>query len=95
MTDTSFALAPLRLVAAAALLAGSVAYAVAQGTPLERGRYLVTTVMACGNCHTPKDATGKAVPGKELAGGGIGFDIPPFAGLAANITPDKETDIGA
>ena len=95
MTDTSFALAPLRLVAAAALLAGSVASAVAQGTPLERGRYLVTTVMACGNCHTPKDATGKAVPGKELAGGGIGFDIPPFAGLAANITPDKETGIGA
>ena len=95
MTDTSFPIAPLRLVAAAALLAGSGACAVAQGTPLERGRYLVTTVMACGNCHTPKDAAGKAIAGQELAGGGIGFDIPPFAGLAANITPDKETGIGA
>ena len=95
MTDTSFPIAPLRLVAAAALLAGSGACAVAQGTPLERGRYLVTTVMACGNCHTPKDAAGKAIGGQELAGGGIGFDIPPFAGLAANITPDKETGIGA
>jgi hypothetical protein len=95
MTDTSFPIASLRLVAVAAVLAGSGACAVAQSAPLERGRYLVTTVMACGNCHTPKDATGKAIAGQELAGGGIGFDIPPFAGLAANITPDKETGIGA
>lgn len=88
-------IAPLRALTAAALLAAGSASAFAQGTPLERGRYLVTTVMACGNCHTPKDATGKAVPDKELSGGGIGFDIPPYAGLAANITPDKDTGIGA
>ena len=50
--------------------------------------------MACGNCHTPKDAQGRAIAGQELAGGGIGFDIPPFAGVAANITPDRETGIG-
>ena len=62
---------------------------------LERGRYLVTTVMACGNCHTPKDDEGRAIAAKELAGGGIGFDIPPFAGFAPNITPDRETGIGA
>ena len=67
----------------------------AQGTALECGRYLVTTVMACGNCHTPKDAGGRAIAGKELAGGGVSFDIPPFAGTAANITPDRETGIGA
>ena len=67
----------------------------AQGTPVERGRYLVTTVMACGNCHTPKDAQGRALAGKELAGGGIVFDTPPFAGPAANITPDAETGIGS
>jgi len=70
------------------------ATAAAQGTPLERGRYLVTTIMACGNCHTPKDAEGRPIAGKELAGGGVGFDIPPFAGVAANITPDRETGIG-
>ena len=69
--------------------------AAAQGTPLERGRYLVTTILACGNCHTPKDAEGRAIAGKELAGGGVGFDIPPFTGVAANITPDRETGIGA
>ena len=95
MADTNALIASLRAVTASALLAACTASAFAQGTPLERGRYLVTTVMACGNCHTPKDAQGKAVAGKELSGGGIGFDIPPFAGLAANITPDKETGIGA
>jgi len=88
-------LAPFtRTLLVAAALAGQVAAAQAQGSPLERGRYLVTTIMACGNCHTPKDADGRAVAGKELSGGGVGFDIPPFAGSSANITPDKETGIG-
>ena len=57
---------------------------------LERGRYLVTSVMACGNCHTPKDADGRPIAGKELSGGGVGFDIPPYRGVTANITPDPE-----
>ncbi len=34
------------------------------------------------------------MPGKELSGGGVGFDIQPFAGTAPNITPDRETGIG-
>jgi mono/diheme cytochrome c family protein len=76
-------------------LAGAMASAAAQTAPLERGRYLVTTILACGNCHTPKDGEGRAIAAKELAGGGIGFDIPPYAGIAANITPDRETGIGA
>ena len=71
-----------------------VSTAIAQETPLARGRYLVTTVMACGNCHTPKDAQGKPVAGKELAGGGVTIDIPPFAATAPNITPDRTTGIG-
>ena len=86
---------PIRAWLVAATLAGGAASALAQGSALERGRYLVTTVMACGNCHTPKDAEGRPVAGKELSGGGVGFDIPPFAGTAANITPDPETGIGA
>lgn len=61
---------------------------------LERGRYLVTTILACGNCHTPKAADGSPVPGQELAGGGVTLDLPPFAGGASNITPDRETGIG-
>ena len=80
------------VAAAAAAVAAPVA---AAETPLERGRYLVTTILACGNCHTPKDGEGRAVVGKELAGGGVAFDIPPYAGVASNITPDRETGIGA
>ncbi len=85
----------LRVVAFASFFAASVASAIAQTPALERGRYLVTTVMACGSCHTPKDAEGRPVPGKEMAGGGVGFDIPPFAGTTPNITPDRETGIGS
>jgi mono/diheme cytochrome c family protein len=57
-------------------------------TALERGRYLVTTIMACGNCHTPKDANGVPITDKELSGGAT-FTIPPFNGTASNITPDR------
>ena len=84
----------LRAVLAGLLLFGSTASALAQSTGVERGRYLVTTIMACGNCHTPKDAEGRPIAGKELSGGGIGFDIPPYLGVAANISPDRETGIG-
>ena len=62
---------------------------------VERGRYLVTTILACGNCHTPKAADGRPVSGRELAGGGLTFDFPFFTGTASNITPDRETGIGA
>ena len=84
----------LRTLLIAAMLGGSAASAMAQRAAVERGRYLVTTIKACGNCHTPKDAQGRPVAGKELSGGGVGFDIPPYQGVAANITPDRETGIG-
>ncbi|HEY2188926.1 MAG TPA: hypothetical protein VGH48_10230, partial [Caldimonas sp.] len=73
-------IASIRLVSIAALgLLIGIATAHAQGSKLERGRYLVTTVMSCGNCHTPKDAAGRPIVGKELSGGGVAIDIPPFA----------------
>jgi mono/diheme cytochrome c family protein len=83
----------LMSIAGVGLLVG-IASAHAQGSTLERGRYLVTTVMSCGNCHTPKDAAGRPIVGKELSGGGVAIDIPPFAVVTPNITPDKETGIG-
>ena len=61
---------------------------------VERGRYLVNTILACGNCHTPKSADGRPIAGEELSGGGLSFNAPFFAGSASNITPDKETGIG-
>jgi len=60
----------------------------------ERGAYLVNTIMACGNCHTPRDTDGKPIAGKVLSGGTT-FNTPAFVATAPNITPDKETGIGS
>jgi mono/diheme cytochrome c family protein len=61
--------------------------------PLERGTYLMHGIVACGNCHTPRDTAGNILPGMELAGG-TAFDAPVFHAVASNITPDAETGIG-
>jgi len=62
-------------------------------TLVERGRYLVETVGACGNCHTPRGPEGP-LPGMALAGNQVIEDIPPFRAVAPNITPDRATGIG-
>src|SRR5262245_11254917 len=63
-------------------------------TPLiERGRYLVDTVMTCHNCHTPKGPAGDVA--EKTLSGFLAFDEPPFKVTASNITSDKETGIGA
>src|SRR5215470_1876344 len=62
-------------------------------TSLERGRYLVDTVMTCHNCHTPKGPNGPQFD-KALSGG-LRFDEPPFDVTASNITPDRDTGIGS
>src|SRR5882757_3450332 len=62
-------------------------------TPLERGKYLMSSIVACGNCHTPKGPDGKAIAAKELAGGDA-INSPVFHAMPGNLTPDKETGIG-
>ena len=62
-------------------------------TPVERGAYLVNTIMTCANCHSPKGPPA-AVAGKDFSGG-LRFNVPPFDVTAPNITPDKATGIGA
>ncbi|HXN66738.1 MAG TPA: cytochrome c, partial [Bradyrhizobium sp.] len=62
-------------------------------SPAERGGYLVNTIMACGNCHTPRDADGKPIVGREFSGG-LSFATAAFIATAPNITPDAETGIG-
>jgi len=57
-------------------------------TPAQRGDYLVNTIMACGNCHSPRDATGKMIADKAFSGG-LTFDTPAFVATAPNITQDK------
>src|SRR5262245_3596966 len=76
------------LLTAAAALVG----AASAETSVERGSYLVNTIMTCGNCHSPKGPP-DVVAGKDFSGG-LRFDEPPFDVTAPNITPDKETGIG-
>lgn len=81
------------LVAAAGLLFALSGPMQAQ-SKVERGKYLVESILACGNCHTPKDANGAPVMSRNMAGG-LTFTTPPFDGAASNITPDRETGIGS
>src|SRR6204780_5479963 len=72
-----------------AVVVGGTAFA---DTPIERGSYLVNTIMTCGNCHSPKGPP-NVVAGKDFSGG-LRFNEPPFDVTASNITPDKDTGIG-
>jgi mono/diheme cytochrome c family protein len=85
---------PLYQALAVALLAAtsSAAFAQQQGS-VERGKYLMQTVVACGNCHFPRGPKGELITDKGLSGGFV-FDGPPFRAVASNITPDPETGIG-
>jgi mono/diheme cytochrome c family protein len=64
-------------------------------TPIERGHYLVV-IAGCNDCHTPGFFLGKPDPNKYLGGSDVGFEIPGLGVFnGRNITPDKETGIGA
>lgn len=89
----------LRNFAASALLGALLVFTIdaaaqAAGARVERGRYLVEGILGCGNCHTPKSPAGEPIASRNL-GGGLTFSVPPFAGVASNITPDRETGIGS
>ena len=84
----------LPIFALSALLAAAASPALAQKpTPLERGKYLMEGIVACGNCHLQRGAQGEPLPDKGLSGGMV-FDEPPFKAYASNITPDRDTGIG-
>ena len=85
----------LRWILAFVLAFFSAAAASSQATAqsaVERGSYLVNTIMTCANCHSPKGPPA-ATAGKDFSGG-LRFNEPPFDVTAPNITPDKETGIG-
>jgi len=77
-------------IAAVIALIGS---ATAQ-TLLERGSYLVNAVMVCDGCHTPRGKSGFIME-KRFAGGSQVWDTPAYTVRGTNITPDRETGIGA
>lgn len=73
-------------------IAAGAAQALPQGD-LERGKYLMDSVVACGNCHVQRGPQGQPLMDKGLSGGMV-FDDPAFRAVAPNITPDPETGIG-
>ena len=61
---------------------------------LQRGTYLMESIAACGNCHTPKTADGVPIENLHLAGGFV-IEEPGLKAYAPNITMDVETGIGS
>ncbi|MDD9740475.1 MULTISPECIES: c-type cytochrome [Marinovum] len=74
----------MRHVVSAMFLASLAGLAGAEGH-MDRGEYLVTTVMACGNCHTPMGPQGP-IADQALAGRLVEKN-PMFTAIAPNITP--------
>ena len=83
-----------RLAAIAAIASASGLFPAHGETSLERGTYLMKSIVACGNCHTPKGPKGE-IPGMELAGFPKLEVTPVFTANAPNITQDFESGIGS
>ena len=60
---------------------------------VERGKYLVESIMGCGNCHTPQGPNGPILD-RALSGGPPIVEDKLFTALPSNITPDPETGLG-
>lgn len=63
-------------------------------TPLERGSYLVSALMACDGCHTPRGPGGFDMS-KRFSGGTQVFDEPAYTVKGSNITQDPDTGLGS
>ena len=63
-------------------------------TPAERGSYLVNAVMVCDACHTPRGPSGLDMA-RRFSGGPEIWDESAFTVRSSNITPDRDTGIGA
>jgi mono/diheme cytochrome c family protein len=74
------------------ILGAGISIAVAE-TPVERGSYLVTAVMACDGCHTPRGPAGLDMS-KRFSGGSQVWDEKAYTVRGSNITPDRDTGIG-
>ena len=59
---------------------------------MEYGKYLVTALGGCGDCHTPIEK-GQPVASKAFAGGRV-FATTSGTVVSGNITPDLDTGIG-
>ena len=82
----------MKQILAAALFSVLLAAPGRAETPIEHGRYLVESLAACGNCHTPRGPDGPRMD-KYLAGGDH-IKHKDFDAVSSNITPDPETGVG-
>jgi len=80
-------------VAVTLLLTGASAVAQDTRTLVERGRYLVEGIAACGLCHMGRDGKGAPAPDRGLSGGLV-QNRPDYTVRMSNITPDPDTGIG-
>ncbi|WP_323767647.1 cytochrome c [Marinovum sp.] len=74
----------MRHVVSAMFLASLAGSAAAEGH-MDRGAYLVTSLMACGNCHSPMGPEGPIAD--QALGGRLVEKNPQFTAIAPNITP--------
>ena len=51
--------------------------------PVERGRYLVESILGCGNCHTPKSADGAPMDLKAWYAGDVVYRTQDVIALVA------------
>ena len=84
---------PIAALAAGSVLLGGAAFA--DDAKIQRGKYLVA-IAGCSDCHTPGGLTGAPDMSRYLAGSNAGFSVPGVGVVVAeNLTPDKETGLGA
>ncbi len=60
---------------------------------VKRGEYL-STILGCGDCHTPGTFYGAPDMSRRLSGSELGWQGPWGVSYARNLTPDKETGLG-
>ena len=64
-------------------------------TTLERGRYLVDSIMACDGCHTPRPGGGSLDMTKRFSGGSQTWNEPHFVVKGSNISSHREYGVGS
>ena len=77
-----------------ALLAFCLIGPAADAGDIVRGRYLVEALAACDNCHTPRGAAGYDLSNR-FSGGAQTFSDKSYVVRGSNISPDKDTGVGA
>ena len=85
---------PSCLAMPVALLAFCLIGPTADAGDIERGRYLVEALAACDNCHTPRGAAGYDLSNR-FSGGAQTFSDKSYVVRGSNISPDKDTGVGA